>query len=373
MNSALLCLLATQSIFASQPDASFSPHFAKFDEYAAEGQKVFGVPGLTYILIKDGTIFTEVVGSICIDAASWPVDVMPLTKWSRPKKGDRTVGAICLHDCVVRRIEQPANCLQMHMNMGTFDGVKVLEPQTARFIHEPRTIIPFRREMPTAQTMGRTFYAQGLLHSIADNYSVIWHNGSTTGCKAIMGFSPELNAGIVVLSNLGANNLPEAMMYRWMDMAAGLPDQDYITEFMEFQNMTAFQPPKPAENPRPPMDLELYTGTFESDLAGEVEVVLVDGELRLRMAPAFHRVVLQSWDRDTFPVRIPGFGDENESFDFVTFIIGPDGKPDAFVFEIMKSGGADLMLRKNYRSLFPLGVPLRPTLWFRWLRRRDKL
>jgi CubicO group peptidase (beta-lactamase class C family) len=505
MNSVLISLLATQVLVTAEPAKASEFDFSKFDEFVTKGQKLFGVPGLSYALIKDGQIvhtgavgvkqvgkpelvnvetvyqigsisksFTAVLNGISVDEGKFDwttkvVDIDPTFMMSDPwvtrqfqvvdtmaqRSGQKAYATDFLsflglsreeirhamrhtpmvssfrsefayvnnmwlqaarlselvqndtwENLIQKRIFDPlkmtnstttldglfnapdhaimhtpgpkgpipllrdwpfgqwpyiygpagginsnvldmANYLRMHMNLGTYNGAKILERETANFLHEPQTIIPFKSSLPTAADTGRSFYAQGLVHSIKDDYTVIWHNGGTTGCKAIMGFSPELKSGIIVLSNLGGNNLPEAMMYRWLDMVAGLPDRDYLTEFKALQSQSEPQPPVRPKNPAPPMDLSAYTGTFTGEFTGDIEVALIDGQLQLRIPPAFHIMILEPWDRDTFILRIPRMADESESYSFVTFTVGPDGVPNAFSLDILDSGGDNLYHRKK--------------------------
>jgi CubicO group peptidase (beta-lactamase class C family) len=38
-------------------------------------------------------------------------------------------------------------------------------------------------------------------HAVRDGHRVIWHNGMTGGCSAMVAFSPARRAGIAVLAN----------------------------------------------------------------------------------------------------------------------------------------------------------------------------
>jgi hypothetical protein len=47
---------------------------------------------------------------------------------------------------------------------------------------------------------------------------LVWHNGGPIGSKAVVGFTPEGDLGLVVLSNLDGTDLPEALMYSLYDL-----------------------------------------------------------------------------------------------------------------------------------------------------------
>ena len=113
-----------------------------------------------------------------------------------------------------------ANVLDMasyviaHLNQGAFRDKALLKPETARWLHDPTTIITVKgpanvQRGPLAQ--GPAFYCQGWLRQLLSPTPLVWHNGGTIGSKAVVGFTPDGDLGLVVLSNLDGTDLPEAL------------------------------------------------------------------------------------------------------------------------------------------------------------------
>jgi CubicO group peptidase (beta-lactamase class C family) len=120
-----------------------------------------------------------------------------------------------------------ANVLDMasyviaHLNQGAFRDKTILKPETARWLHDPKTIITVKGPANVqrgALAQGPAFYCQGWLRQLLSPTPLVWHNGGTIGSKAVVAFTPDGDLGLVVLSNLDGTDLPEALMYYLYDL-----------------------------------------------------------------------------------------------------------------------------------------------------------
>jgi hypothetical protein len=111
---------------------------------------------------------------------------------------------------------------------------------------------------------------------------LIEHGGNTTGYTAHAAFIPELDFGIVVLSNLSNSPLPTALLYRAVDMALGDPVRDWSGEILA---ANAAQPKKEAPAAalavQPAFPLERYVGRYRNPLYGEARVTRSGDKLML--------------------------------------------------------------------------------------------
>ena len=65
--------------------------------------------------------------------------------------------------------------------------------------------------------------AYGWMIQMKNGDSIFWHNGSTFGFRAFIGFSPEHRAGVVVLSNWSRTSLPDNIGRHLLDSSYPLP------------------------------------------------------------------------------------------------------------------------------------------------------
>ena len=120
-----------------------------------------------------------------------------------------------------------------HLNQGPFRNKAILKPETARRLHDPKTIITVKGPANVqrgALAQGPAFYCQGWLRQLLSPTPLVWHNGAI-GSKAVVAFTPDGDLGLV-LSNLDGTDLPEALMYYLYDLYYARPAKDYTAAFL---------------------------------------------------------------------------------------------------------------------------------------------
>ena len=224
-----------------------------------------------------------------------------------------------------------ANALDMaayvtaHLNRGSYKGKALLKPETARWLHDPKTIMAFKGPANVqrgAAALGPMFYCQGWLRQLLSPTPLVWHNGGTPGSKAVVGFTPEGDLGVVVLSNLENTGLPEALMYYLYDLYYGRPVQDYAGMFLADAKALAAPTSTPPATPAPARGLSAYAGSYENPYFGPLTVEPQDSSLLIRVGQRQTLVRTKHWDGDTFAIALPGYGDRNYTDGFVSFQFG---------------------------------------------------
>ena len=189
-----------------------------------------------------------------------------------------------------------ANVLDMasyviaHLNQGAFRDKTILKPETARWLHDPKTIITVKGPANVqrgALAQGPAFYCQGWLRQLLSPTPLVWHNGGTIGSKAVVAFTPDRDLGLVVLSNLDGTDLPEALMYYLYDLYYARPAKDYAGAFLTDAKAKAEAGkfPAPPAKPAPGRDPIAYTGTYRNPYYGPLAADVQDGSLRLTAGP----------------------------------------------------------------------------------------
>ncbi len=189
------------------------------------------------------------------------------------------------------------------MQMG---NTKLVTPASLKKLHFPMTQVAL---LESSQSKGFAdvaplAYCLGWLRQERKPYSLVWHNGGTSGYRTVAGFVPESQIGIVVLSNTSDSNLSEALMMRFYDLYYGLPEYDYSAAWLK--SWKAGQPvaetrPKSA---RPPAPLAHYLGTYRHQVYGDAKVERVGSNLKVTVGD---RMILNlmPWDADIFRFRDP--------------------------------------------------------------------
>jgi len=99
---------------------------------------------------------------------------------------------------------------------------------------------------------------------------VVWHNGGTSGICAFAGFSPALDAGIVVLTNLGHHKLADAVGLQFFDLLSGNDKADWLAEFRPAPEESA--PAEPAAPVESGLTPDRYAGTYDNPVFGPLTV-----------------------------------------------------------------------------------------------------
>ncbi|TLM98447.1 serine hydrolase, partial [bacterium] len=166
-------------------------------------------------------------------------------------------------------------------------GKRLVSEESINFMHTPKIDAGFG---PWGE---KRHYCEGWVRSEYDTYSILWHNGGTSGMKSIAAMVPEAGIGIVVLSNLYETLLPEALSRVLFDLLFGCPFRDWSRELLKIKAADANRlqdSPAPHTRPRP---LALYTGTYYNCLYGPVTVAKTGCSLTITLGPKKIRSKLQ--------------------------------------------------------------------------------
>jgi len=221
--------------------------------------------------------------------------------------------------------------LRLQMNNGAFEGRQLVSEENIRYTHSPKTIIgqnPLTGE-------GNVYYCQGWIYHEYNPYPIIWHNGGTSGHHTMVAFIPQSKIGIVVLSNAGYTQLPEALAFRFFDMYFGKPEVDWsagiLSKVKEAENLTNSSMPKPPATPSPALDLSSYVGNYTNEIYGQINVTSAEDGLMATAGPVKAEMILKPWDRDIFRISVPDFAD---NAGFASFQISPEGNASGVVMDV---------------------------------------
>lgn len=209
-----------------------------------------------------------------------------------------------------------ARWLTLQMNGGLIGGKRIVSEKELKETHSPQMTI--REDTQTRELNPDTNMANyGLGWRLQDYRGtfMISHGGAIDGFRAQAAFLPKEKWGLVILTNLGGNNLPEALRFALFDQLLGLPPKDWNKLYLdatrkqedEQKQRRADRLAKRFKDAKPSRDLPAYAGKFENPGYGAVEIAAENGNLRL--AWLNQRFVLDHFQFDTFETRAPTPGE----------------------------------------------------------------
>ena len=207
-------------------------------------------------------------------------------------------------------VSDMANWAMMLLNEGSFNGKQVLKPETINELFMPQQIM--RKEgrlgsyYPPVQFLT---YGLGWFVSDFNGYKMIEHGGNIDGMHAQISLVPELELGIVFLSNQ-RNLMPEASRYYIVEEFALIDHEtDWSAHFLKLINQADSITEKALEevmqardfNSEPSLPLKEYTGIYSNPMYGEVSVKLRGKSLRIEGHRQFEGNSTH-WHHDSFEV-----------------------------------------------------------------------
>ncbi len=223
--------------------------------------------------------------------------------------------------------------VQMHLDSGkTAEGRVLISEKQHQEMWSPQTI---RSVDKTAYEWNRThFAAYGLGWGLSDfdGYLRIRHNGGLPGMVTQVTMLPELELGIVVLTNQQSGSAFNAIAYQILKAQTGAEPKDWIEVFSQrmaerrTQAAAAVEAANANSEVAPPsLPLADYAGIYTDRWRGDVTITEADGRLRMKFSRTEGLVGdLEPHDHDTFIVR---WQDRSLDADaYVKFSLGFDGR-----------------------------------------------
>ena len=155
-------------------------------------------------------------------------------------------------------------------------------------------------------------YAEGWYLSDYRGQRLVWHDGGFPGTVSLVTLLPALRIGVVVLTNQESEDALHAITSRVLDGYLGAPRTNWIEAYAASTKLAANQVLEQrakqaadyVPDAKPSRPLASYANTYHDRWYGDINIRLVDGELRLRFTKSPRLVGwLSAWRDDTFLVR----------------------------------------------------------------------
>ncbi|WP_158946553.1 serine hydrolase [Pseudodesulfovibrio cashew] len=233
-----------------------------------------------------------------------------------------------------------ARWVGVQLGRGEFAGARLFSPKAADYMHTPQTPV-FAGDFHGA-------YCQGWMRSELKKTVVVWHNGGTSGINSFVGFSPELDLGLVVLTNLGGHKLADALGLQFFDLMSGV-ESDWSERFLKERAAAEKAEAEEAEATPPSLPglpPAAYAGTYSSPVYGEMAVTAERNRLMVRFGKD-KRVAIRVRHRTmhTFAGDWPEMDPDSPEYHF-DFDVTPDGDVASVTIRELHYDGLAVFTRK---------------------------
>jgi CubicO group peptidase (beta-lactamase class C family) len=230
---------------------------------------------------------------------------------ARPPPADAAAPSGGMYSSVV----DLAKWITMQLAEGRYDGGQLLRPETVREMESQQMSQPLMYNQPSNDYAAH-FYGAGLGWFVLDyrGRKLVYHGGSWGSWVA---FVPEEQIGVAVLVNVDLNGLEGMLMYNFLDALRVGPetawDRSRWTRWFNSEGpdhsyrqrdlAQAKLEEQRQQGTSPSLPLTGYSGSYESELLGRMNVEVRDDELWITFG--VHSTKLIHWQHDEFYVRAP--------------------------------------------------------------------
>ena len=229
--------------------------------------------------------------------------------------------------------------MRMILSEGMFEGRRIVSEEALASMLAPQIKIAADTEA------GSSSYGFGMVVDIDFQGKTSWiHSGEFShGASTQIYLEPELELGIVTLTNGWPIGVPEAINATFVDLVKfGKPTREWLTVFSEelaadTEITRSIDGKKNPNRPKAASELNSYSGDFSSDYAGEASIIVEGHGLMLAFGPRREtRVSLHHWDGDVFYFN--EFGMPEGSYTAVRFSRDDKGDISSFKVDMVSSG-----------------------------------
>jgi CubicO group peptidase (beta-lactamase class C family) len=232
-------------------------------------------------------------------------------------------------------VAEVAKWMIAQLNRGRIDeSRRLFSERQSREMWSAQTITPLSELPPHLAALRTNFSAYALGWGLSEyrGSKTVSHTGGLLGFVSRVTLVPDLNLGIVVLTNQQSGGAFLSLTYRIMDHFMNAPAADWIAAFKKFEEMGKAraaevekrQAAARAPDSKPSLPLAKYAGRYTDAWYGDITISLENNKLVMRFShTALLLGDLEHWQYDTFVAR---WRDRTLEADaFVTFALKPDG------------------------------------------------
>lgn len=236
---------------------------------------------------------------------------------------------------IVSSVDDMSRWVIALLNKGALEnGQRMFSERQARILWSPLTILPIADASPELADVLPHFSDYAMGEGLRDyrGHLLASHTGGLQGMVSIVSMLPELNLGVIVLTNQEEGGAFQAIANTVLDRYLSAPPKDWVAAFAAVakrQREKAEKTVREAADKRdlaskPSLALESYAGRYRDPWYGDIAIETKGDGLGIRFThtPALTGK-LEHWQQDTFVAR---WNDRSLLADaYITFSLNPDG------------------------------------------------
>lgn len=248
-----------------------------------------------------------------------------------------------------------ARWVKMHLDSGKIHHERRLfKPEVTKELWKTVIPMPVSKEPEWLKPAQKHFYGYALGFRTYDyrGYQVIGHGGLLTGFVSQIAMVPQLDLGVVVLTNQLSSDAYWAIIHKVLDHYMKAEPFDWIAAYKKSSDRAiarqdslakAYQPVLPDPNIPPSLPIASYAGVYKDPFIGRMVITEKDS-LHLSFTKAkFYNGALQHFHGDLFRLV---YDDPNRGEGpFLSFILNADKSIREARFVSEKSGGSSSLQR----------------------------
>jgi CubicO group peptidase (beta-lactamase class C family) len=184
-------------------------------------------------------------------------------------------------------VEDMSRWLIAQLNNGVLNDEEIIPPSVIKNTRQPASIV--RRVNHLFNRQHYSLYALGWGLEDYEGRELVEHTGGVNGFVTSVTLVPEENLGVVVLTNTDRNGLFIALKWEIIDAFLGMPYRNYSDVYYERfsigvgreEQRIAVLQDSAAMNLTPALSLEEYTGRYNHDIYGYVDIKRDENALEL--------------------------------------------------------------------------------------------
>jgi len=218
-----------------------------------------------------------------------------------------TVGAM---GGIISSIEDISKWMIFNLDNGIWGDDTLLTKETRNMVWTPHN--NHRVDHTIQNDFNRHFSGYGLGWGLSGYHGRlrVGHTGAYDGMITAVTLIPDENLGVVVLTN-GMKSPIMAATYYAIDKFLGLETRDWSAEYLETSNnrqredtRISSRKEKRVNGTKSSVALEDYSGVYQSDIYGEIKIILDSDQLRMEFEhSAYLAATLSHWHYDVWEIQ----------------------------------------------------------------------
>jgi CubicO group peptidase (beta-lactamase class C family) len=210
---------------------------------------------------------------------------------------------------IISSVNDLSKWMIMNLNHGIYGSDTLIRKSNLNLLWTPHA--NFVVDHTSKNDFNRHFSAYGLGWGLSDfnGRLRVSHTGAIDGMITAVTLIPDDNFGVVVLTNGMQSPITAATNYV-IDQFLGTGTRDWSAELLkrtkaneQSDNRILSRKEKRVAGTNPSLPLDKYTGTYRSDIHGDIHISLVDGKLRMDFEhSSYLSATLSHWHYDVWEI-----------------------------------------------------------------------